>query len=361
MTETLPYPLTYPQTYEDQLHFIREYVHDEQKIILNNFLNKTTPLATLFEKNTLLAEQSLEKACGIALAEISQKALLPQGGFVIIAMGKFGGRELNFFSDLDLMFFYENPEDFEYYSLFVRRLITTLSVVTQDGYAYQIDTELRPSGNSGMLLSTLKSWKEYAAKGIQLWEKQSLLKARPLLILSQPHPSPTFHYDVLQTIDSIRYQQLQPSESISHDLYSMRLRIQNELAREKNNLFNIKTGYGGLIDIEFLTQYLQMLHAHQYQDLRTTNTLEALNQLGRLKILSVEDVKTLSRIYIYYRELEAYFRITLLKSTDEIRSPSEVTYQVEEKYYQGKKILETYLPTREIVRSIYIKVLGVKL
>ncbi len=344
-------------SYEENLHGIREFVHRRQKEILDDFLGRKNLIA-LFRENTSLAEMALERASAVTSEEVSRKYPDPKGGFVIVAMGKLGGRELNFHSDLDLMFFYEETEDIEYYAYFVRRLITTLSLLTQDGYAYQIDTELRPSGNSGLLLSTLSSWKEYGRQGLQLWEKQALLKARPLLILAQPKPNPRFHEELSSHLDEVRYRPIENSPDTARELYTMRLRIQNELSREKKNVFNLKTGYGGLIDIEFLTQYLQLLHSDK-NDLRTTNTLEALSQLGRLGFLATADAEQLTRIYLYYRELEAYFRITLQKSTDEIRSPSEVTHQVEQSYYGGKNIVDTYLPTREIVRSVYLRVLGI--
>lgn len=346
---------------EWQLKQLRETVHKTQKKILEAYLTKKILLTHVFQDLTNLAEQALEKASAIALEETKSKFPPPQGSFTIVGMGKLGGREMTFYSDLDLVFLYEKPEDLECYTYFVRRLISALTLVTLEGYAYHIDTELRPSGNAGMLLSTLDGFEFYHLHNAQHWERQALLKARPILILSQMKPSPEFYYRTQGVIDSVRYSELKTDKPcLSRELYEIRLRIQNEISRETKSLYNIKSGYGGLIDIEFLVQYFQLLESHQYPLLRTTSTLQALQALAALGLFPYDDTQHLIQIYLYYRELETYFRITLEKPTDQIRFPSEITSKVEDTYYQGKNILVNYLPSREIVRSLYLRVLNIE-
>lgn len=346
---------------EWQLKELRTYVHKNQKNILEAYLSKKILLTHVFEDLTTLAEQALEKASAIALEETRNKFPSPQGSFTIVGMGKLGGREMTFYSDLDLLFLYEKADDIECYTYFVRRVISALTLVTLEGYAYHIDTELRPSGNAGMLLSTLDGFEFYHLHAAQHWERQALLKARPLLILSQMKPSPEFYYRTQNVIDHIRYQEFKTDKkALSRELYEIRLRIQNEISKETKNLYNIKSGYGGLIDIEFLAQYFQMTEAHRYPLLQTTSTLQALQALASLDLFPYQDIQHLLSLYMYYREMETYFRITLEKSTDQIRFPSEVTTQVEDTYYQGKNILVNYLPNRQIVRSLYIKALGLE-
>ncbi len=346
---------------EWQLKQLRESVHRTQKKILDAYISKQILLTHVFEDLSNLAEQALEKAAAIALEETKPKFTTPKGSLTIVAMGKLGGREMTFYSDLDLVFLYENPDDIECYTYFVRRLISALTLVTLEGYAYHIDTELRPSGNAGMLLSTLEGFEFYHLHNAQHWERQALLKARPILILSQMKPSPEFYYRTQDVIDRLRYSEFKVNKSeLSRELYEIRLRIQNEISKETKSLYNIKSGYGGLIDIEFLVQYFQLLESYHYPLLRTTSTLQGLQALAALDLFPYDDIQQLIHTYLYYRELETYFRITLEKSTDQIHFPSEITTKVEETYYQGKNILVNYLPSREIVRSLYLRVLGIE-
>lgn len=224
----------------------------------------------------------------------------------VIGMGKLGGRELHFYSDLDLIFIYSRNGETqgrkpisnrEYFAKLVQRLISYLTLPTREGSAYKIDTELRPSGNAGALVTALDSWISYYHEHAAHWERQALLKARLI------QAGGNFGEDFRGLFRRLIFLKPFP-EGLASEIHHLRMRIEKELAKEGPRRWHFKKGMGGVVDIEFTIQFLQMKLGKIFENLVSPSTLEALDRFDQRGILSKDEVRTLKDAYIFYRTLE---------------------------------------------------------
>jgi glutamate-ammonia-ligase adenylyltransferase len=243
-------------------------------------------------------------------------------------MGKLGGMELNYHSDLDIIFIYEgdgetrpiegtDPGRFrgqsnqEYFAKLAQRIISVLSLMTREGYVYQIDARLRPSGNKGPLVTSLPAYQAYHQESAAPWERQALIKARVVT------GTPTLAGRITALNEPIVYERPLP-ENLAEEIYRLRQRMEKEIAREDEGHLNIKTGRGGMVDVEFLVQYLQLRHGGEHPKLRVPNTLEALHVLHRERLLPGEDCDNLTNGYKFLRRLENKLRLVHDQSVSEL-------------------------------------------
>jgi glutamate-ammonia-ligase adenylyltransferase len=280
-------------------HFLRIGIND-----LDHVLTSEEVSAEL----TLLAEACLATALDIAVADVCAKVHRPHppGAFVIVAMGKLGSGELNYNSDLDLIFIYEAPGDtataHEFFSKLAQRLITVLQVPTTEGLVYRVDARLRPSGRAGPLVSSLAGFRDYHERSAQLWERQALIKARPVA------GDATLAASAAAIIEQFVYRAPLTAAGAA-EMEHLRGRMERELARESRDQVNIKTGRGGLIDIEFVTQMLQLRHGTANPAVRARATVPALQALHAAGVLSARDTERLVSGYQFLRRLENRLRL----------------------------------------------------
>jgi glutamate-ammonia-ligase adenylyltransferase len=339
-----------PPDLEERLEILRRYRKSSIRAIQARDLAGEFPLTLLFEELTALAEAVLRGGYEISTAELKKRFPEPAGAFAVIAMGKFGGRELTYGSDLDLIYLFERQEDGEYYARLGERIITSLTLLTREGYAYRIDTALRPSGNAGTLVSTLEAFREYHQKMGRTWERQALIKARPIL------GDPSFLRQAAESFDAISYTAYDPKK-VAREIDHLRTRMENELARERPGRYNLKTGRGGIVDIEFVVQYLQLIHGRANPSIRRQNTVEAIRALDREGFLAV--AKRLEKSYLFYREIETRLRLVLEHPTDELIEGADWMERLEGRFFKGRSLLKEYLETREEVRAAYERILKV--
>jgi glutamate-ammonia-ligase adenylyltransferase len=245
----------------------------------------------------------------------------------IVAMGKFGGREMNYHSDLDLVFLFEAdgqtvPTRFaprnqttsnqHFFSELGQRIIKTTSRLSALGRLYEVDARLRPTGKSGALATSLDELARYFALGSgQLWERQALCKARVV------YGSPRMARLTMTTLCQAAYDhRWQPADA--EEVRRMRHRMEDTAAGG-----NVKRGPGGIVDIEFLVQMLQLKHARRNVRVRTPNTLAALAALGTAGVLSADDAEFLAGSYRFLRTVEG--RLRLMDSTARDRLPEDPT------------------------------------
>ncbi len=338
--------------FEGQLDMLRRFTRRENLSLRDEELSGRLTLPQFFRSLTHVAEAAVQGASDMAHQELfgSERGL--DGSFSIIAMGKFGGHEITCYSDLDIIYLYEQPSDQEKATRWGQRIISALTLLTREGSAYKIDTALRPSGNRGTLVSSLESFRDYHRTMGKTWERQALIKARP--VTGDAPFVETIRNLFLQTT----YRPSDPKE-IAQEIHALRLRMQNELARERPGFYNIKTGRGGMIDIEFATQYLQLVHGLSHGEVRCPNTLEALQALEQSGLLEQSLAKDLQDAYLFYRELETRIRLVLERSSDELIAGKDWLKTVEERFFDGQSVTNLYLDVREAVRARYMKILGV--
>ena len=168
-------------------------------------------------------------------------------------MGKLGGADLNYHSDLDIIFVYDHQgntdgekqiSNHEYFAKLAQKIISILTMQTREGYVYKIDTRLRPSGNAGPLVTSLDSFLEYHRKEAQIWERQALTKAR--VVLGDQALACQIGDIIRQTVYGVSI-----DDDGRREIHRLRMRMENELAKETGDSYNIKTGRGGMVDVEF--------------------------------------------------------------------------------------------------------------
>ena len=307
--------------YDERLDVVRRFKRAEEfRIGLREIAGEADILATMRDLSTL-ADVYLEAMLRIVWAEWARPFGLPESpegrGFLIIGLGKLGGMELDFASDLDLLFVNEDasdatlvPQQFAYNKI-AEKLMQAIGGMSRYGTVFRVDLGLRPEGNKGPLVLSVASLHEYYLRRGQLWERQALLRARPVagdLALAQR---------VMQVIDAFVYEG--PIEPNSVDKISaMRQRIEHERAKQGRVGWDIKLGYGGLVDIEFIVQLHQLLWGARRPALRLTSTWDVLEALERQELLPPPTAQSLREAYCFLRRVESALRIFDDRSTNTI-------------------------------------------
>jgi glutamate-ammonia-ligase adenylyltransferase len=241
------------------------------------------------------------------------------GGLTVVALGKLGGGELNYSSDVDLIYACGDTDEktMDYYRKLARAHTAALSEITEEGYLYRVDLRLRPDGDVGPLVSSETSLRIYYENRGRPWEFQAMLKARVVA------GDRDLGERLLNSISNLVFN---PSLTYSplEDIGRMRAQIvENIPARER--AFNIKLMAGGIRDIEFSAQALQLLHGHHDRGLRSGNTLEVLDQVRRLQHLNEWEVDNLCAAYRFFRLVEHRLQMMHQIKTHTVpESPNEI-------------------------------------
>lgn len=227
-------------------------------------------------------------------------------GFLIVAYGKLGGLELSYGSDLDLVFLNAavdgetqggdrtigNPE---FYVRLGQRIVHLLTTTTRAGRLYEIDMRLRPNGSSGILVSNMESFREYQKDEAWTWEHQALIRARPICGDGRMF---TRFMEIKKEIIT----QHRDPEKLQADIGDMRIKMRKELEKKQEGMFDIKQGGGGIIDIEFIVQYLTLLYGHEYDELaRWSDNIRLIGTLNKKRVLENETANLLRGTYLKYR------------------------------------------------------------
>jgi glutamate-ammonia-ligase adenylyltransferase len=240
-------------------------------------------------------------------------------GFCVLALGKLGGRELNYSSDIDLIYICRDADDawFEFYHKLGTRLTEALSSMTGEGYLYRTDLRLRPDGVSGPLVNSLTALRIYYEGRGRPWEFQAMLKAR--VIAGDRCVGGEFMTYVSGLL-------LNPStiESPVEEIASMRKRIRENIS-DREKILNIKLMEGGIRDIEFIVQTLQLLHGSQAPSIRAANTLEGIRRAHAQNLVSRSEVEAMTRAYVFFRLVEHRLQMMhQLKMHSLPESPGEI-------------------------------------
>ncbi|MBC7172789.1 MAG: bifunctional [glutamate--ammonia ligase]-adenylyl-L-tyrosine phosphorylase/[glutamate--ammonia-ligase] adenylyltransferase, partial [Polyangiaceae bacterium] len=257
---------------------------------------------------TALADAQVQAALLYARREAEEKYGGPelQADLAVVAMGKYGGEELGFGSDLDLLFIYDSDGQTdggasgepmthaEYFARIAQRALRLLSQPDSEGPGYETDTRLRPNGSKGALVVSLASLVRYHLKKSAPWERQALVRAR--VVAGDAELSAR----VREVVTRLAYE----TEPVPpEELARVRARMQHELAHERPDRFHAKLGYGTLTDVEFIVQYLQMVHGDDPR-VRERNTRRALDALRATGHLSEADADALDDALRFFRRIE---------------------------------------------------------
>jgi glutamate-ammonia-ligase adenylyltransferase len=280
-------------------------------------LSGALPLMKVSDRLTDIAELVLGAALDIAWSELVAKhgephcevaGQLRPARFAIVAYGKLGGLELGYGSDLDVVFLHDSAGKAEqtngerpldnavFFARLTRRIISMLTLSTTSGQLYEVDTRLRPSGRSGMLVSSLTAFDRYQREDAWTWEHQALLRSRPVA----GDPAVCAAFEDLRRLALTQYVK---RDSLREEVTDMRAKMRAELSRGDAQLFDLKQDEGGIADIEFLVQYLVLQHAADCPDLlEFSDNIRQLEALARHGLLDKSDEKLLADAYRDYRK-----------------------------------------------------------
>ena len=282
-----------------------------------------------------------------------------RASFTIIGLGKLGGEELLYGSDLDIIFVYSHSGEttggkaitnHEFFTRLAQRIISIMSLVTAEGYVFRVDTRLRPSGTSGPVVTSLDAFRYYHRDKAAIWERQALLKAR------FSAGDAIFGREVLSLAMALIFDKPLKAGDIE-EIHRLRMRMERELGQESEERFDIKFGRGGLVDIEFIVQLHQLRYGRDKKGIMGSNTLKVLKALKKVGLMSEGDAHFLIETYRFYRGIENRLRIVEDRGNSEIilTDPHLSSISRGIGYHTAEEFIRAYRTKAEKVRSIYNK------
>ncbi|MEW4489899.1 glutamine synthetase adenylyltransferase [Thalassoglobus sp. JC818] len=247
-------------------------------------------LRTVTRQLSLLADAIVQ----VSLEGLSQLEGYDVEHIAVIAFGKLGGAELNYSSDIDLVFVCDRQAE-KYWTL-GQKLINVLSEFTDLGFLYRVDMRLRPWGSSGPLVTTIDSYVDYFERHSQLWERQALLKARTIA------GRYALGDELLERLQFTSFDV--DAEAVRHSITSAKSKIESKISQHGRKFGEVKSGPGGIRDIEFLVQSLQLIHGKSKPFIRTGGTIEGLIRLSEADLIHAQEYRTLSTAYMMLRTIE---------------------------------------------------------
>ena len=299
-------------TREDKLNAVRRVARRELLRIGVGDLAGGRAIQYVAADLSILADVCLQKMIDILLPDLQARYGMPQNAdgqpvdFAIFGLGKLGGMELNFSSDIDLMFVYSaegntdgerSVTNQEFFSRLCEQIVRAATEVTPEGFLYRMDMRLRPDGAAGALVMPLAGYEGYYMRRGELWERQMLIKAR--CCAGSEHLGQRF-LKMVEPFVYPRYFDTSPAMEINR----IKARIEDQIGSKGQRETHLKLRSGGIRDIEFIVQCLQLLVGRIHENARSDNTLEAIRQLQRVSALSGKEADQLRDAYVFFRRLE---------------------------------------------------------
>ncbi|HEV8097831.1 MAG TPA: bifunctional [glutamate--ammonia ligase]-adenylyl-L-tyrosine phosphorylase/[glutamate--ammonia-ligase] adenylyltransferase, partial [Gaiellaceae bacterium] len=288
---------------ERQMDWLREAHHGQVFRLLAQDLSGLLSVEALADHLSDLADATLRVTLELCWAQLKGRHR-DEPRFAIVAYGKLGGKELGYASDLDLIFLYDDPDERaqEVYSRLAQRFNRWLTGRTAAGVLFDIDLRLRPQGESGLLVSSLDAFRRYQRESAWTWEHQALTRAR----FSAGHAGLDGAFE--DERNAILRMERDPAK-LRDDVLSMRKRL---LEGHPNNseLFDLKHDRGGMIDIEFVVQYLVLGHASGHPELtKNAGNIALLRIAGELGLVPRESAAAVGDAYRDYRRRQHWLRL----------------------------------------------------
>ena len=296
---------------------LRRYKFRETLRITYGDLVRRLPIDTVTRQISHVADAICEAAVKTARRTLEAKRgvpRLPDGSrarFVVVALGKLGGCELNYSSDIDLIFLSDGEgqtdgersiSNQEFFERLARGILKLLTEPTELGVAYRVDLRLRPDGDQGLPVITLDSALRYYDVYGRTWERQAFVKARPIA------GDIDLGGQFLNHLEPWIYRRYLSRADIT-GIKALKRRIEQRARREGSDERNVKTGHGGIRDIEFVIQFLQLLNGGDLPKIRTGNTLEGIARLEQEGCLTWQERSLLEENYAFLRKLEHRLQI----------------------------------------------------
>ena len=315
LTDTLYRSLGQSASYEDTLDRLRIFGQEQMFLIGARILSGTVTAVQAGEVFARLADVIIGALhVGVENRFAETYGRIAGQKTALLALGKLGGREMTASSDLDLILLYDfdeaQPESQggrslyggQYFARLTQRLISALTAQTNHGALYQVDMRLRPSGRSGPVATKIDSFRDYQENDAWTWEHMALTRARVV------SATPGFREEAEVVIRDV-LRRVRDPQIIADDAAEMRRAIAVE--KGEDDRWDIKYAAGGLIDVEFIAQYLQLVHAAAHPDILDSSTVRCLEKAWRLGLLAPEDAEALRPAAQLYQDLSQILRLCL--------------------------------------------------
>jgi len=284
---------------------------------------EVAPLEDTTLELSLLAEICLREVYQHWKAELHSRRDGPETEFAILGLGKLGGRELNHSSDIDVIFLYNeegqvspNLTNHEWFNLLGSKIVETFAAPSPAGALFRIDLRLRPEGTAGPLARSLESMENYYAGFGETWERLALIKARGIC------GSRELAYEFLRQHQPFIYPK-SPTPDLLDEIAAIKRRIERDIVGYENIRRDVKLGAGGIREIEFVVQALQLLHGARHAFLQETSTLKALPILAQLELIPSGEARALEAAYRFLRGVEHRLQIEAEQQTHTIPENGE--------------------------------------
>ncbi len=323
--ELVLHPLIEQQQYAEALRHVREFKTRELLRIAARDLGRLANVTEVTAELSAVADVSLEAVWQVCLRQLVERHGRPfhqvasgqwrETGACVLGMGKLGGQELNYSSDVDVLFVYaeegnvfkEVPEkrksqksaltNHQFFNRLAEAFIAEVGRATPEGVLHRIDLRLRPEGKAGPLSRSIASYENYYAQWGQTWERMMLIKARGVSGDNQVAA------EFLEMVNPFRYPR-SVGGNVLQEIGLVKDRIEHEVVKAGELERNVKLGWGGIREIEFIAQSLQLLHAGRQPFLQGAQTLPCLAKLVEYELLSQRDSRALSEAYVFLRDVE---------------------------------------------------------
>ena len=292
---------------QQQLDYLRFFKRREMLHLGVRDLLRLCSVEQTLTTLSVVAEALISAAYWICASALRREYGMPRDvftDFTILAMGKLGGGELNFSSDVDLTFIYGSDrqtagsvEAFDYFRRLCQKITSALNDLTAEGYVYRVDLRLRPEGHGSKIVNSLEDYKRYFQSRLRTWERLALLKAWP--VAGSRELGRLFLNAAAEYIYEVPFE----SKALE-DVRHMKRQIDQEMLRRDQQERNVKLGTGGIREIELITQSLQVRFGARFPDIRERNTMAALGALRTHSIISSEERDALCKAYLFLRDVE---------------------------------------------------------
>lgn len=365
LSNSLDEQLLLARDYQDILDHTRKWANEAKFQVGLQILRGNTDVIHSGETLTHIAEVSLNTMLTHVKEEFAKKhGIIENSSLCILAMGKLGSYEFTTTSDVDIVLIYD-ADDMSavsngakslgvnhYYARLSQNFINSITALTAEGKLYEVDMRLRPSGTAGPLAVSIESFNDYQKGQAWTWEHMALTRGR---IISGPD---TLRIKIETIIHNILSHPGRAHDNLLHEVAKMRVKLAENFGTD--NIWSMKNIRGGIIDIEFICQYTLLANGDKYPSILKRNTLRQLKEIKKAKILSADDVETLSKACHIMQTSQSLLRLCLGTTSKSKERPPALLETLAERLENTPQNLEKLITTNQKnVLDLYKKIIEI--
>lgn len=365
LSNSLDEQLLLARDYQDILDHTRKWANEAKFQVGLQILRGNTDVIHSGETLTHIAEVSLNTMLTHVKEEFAKKhGIIENSSLCILAMGKLGSYEFTTTSDVDIVLIYD-ADDMSavsngakslgvnhYYARLSQNFINSITALTAEGKLYEVDMRLRPSGTAGPLAVSIESFNDYQKGQAWTWEHMALTRGR---VISGPD---TLRIKIETIIHNILSHPGRAHDNLLHEVAKMRVKLAENFGTD--NIWSMKNIRGGIIDIEFICQYTLLANGDKYPSILKRNTLRQLKEIKKAKILSADDVETLSKACHILQTSQSLLRLCLGTTSKSKERPPALLETLAERLETTPQNLEKLITTNQKnVLDLYKKIIEI--